>query len=148
MKNWLTILICFIAAPLFAQQSNENSQVHFRAVAIYVDSAKTPLAAYQLEFSVTNVLAKIVGIEGGQHSAFREAPFYDPKAIQQERVIIGAFSTDKPEHLPTGKTRVATIHIETSGKERPIFNLKIQAAADSAGNEIPVTATCVEKMTQ
>jgi hypothetical protein len=148
LKRWLTILICVLAAPLFGQEAVENFQVHFRAVAIYVDSSKIPLAAYQLEFSVTNVLTKIVGVEGGQHSAFRDAPFYDPKAIQQERVIIGAFSTDKPENLPTGKTCVAVIHLETIGEERPIFNLKLQTAGDSAGNKITATATCGEKMTQ
>ena len=64
----------------------EDDQEHFSA-----------LAAYQIEFSVTNILTKIVGIEGGQHPAFREPPFYDPKAMQQERVIIAAFSTDNAE---------------------------------------------------
>ena len=146
MKRWLTILICVLAAPLFAQEP--ESQAHFHAVDIYVDSGNAPLAAYQLEFSVTNVVTKIAGIEGGQHRAFRDAPFYDPKAMQQERVIIGAFSTDNPENLPKGKTRVATIHLETFGNTPPIFQLTLQTAADSAGNKIPVTVTCEEKKIQ
>src|SRR5205085_12514951 len=118
---------------------------HFRAVEIYVNSGSTPLAAYQLEFSVTNVPATIVGIEGGSHKAFREPPFYDPKAMQSERVIIAAFSTEAPEHLPSGKTRVATIHIVTTGETRPTFELKLQAAADSAGKRISATVVCGEK---
>ena len=136
MKYWLAILFCMLPAALLAQQGAENATVHFRAVDIYVDSGSKPLAAYQMEFSVTNVLTKIVGIEGGQPPAFREPPFYDPKAMQQERVIIAAFSTDKAESLPQGKTRVATIHIETIGIEEPKFALKLEAVADADGNKI------------
>jgi hypothetical protein len=148
LKFWLTILICALAAPLFAQQPAEESPVRFRAVDIYIDSGNTPLAAYQLEFSVTNTVAKIVGIEGGAHPAFHEPPYYDPKAIQQDRVIIAAFNTDKPENLPTGRTRVATIHIETIGAEQPRYELKLQAAGDPAGIKITVTAIVQEKKTQ
>jgi len=148
LKFLLTILICALAAPLFAQQPAEESPVRFRAVDIYVDSSNTPLAAYQLQFSVTNAVAKIVGIEGGTHPAFRQPPYFDPKAIQQERVIIAAFNTDKPENLPTGRTRVATIHLEIIGAERPAYELKLQTAGDSAGNKIPVTATCEENRSE
>jgi hypothetical protein len=142
MKCWLAILFCALAAPLFGQ---ETAAAHFRSIDVYVDSGSTPLAAYQLQFSVTNVTAKIVGIEGGQHKAFREPPFYDPKAMQGERVVIAAFSTEAPEHLPSGKTRVATIHILTTGETRPAFELKLEAAADPAGKRISATVTCGEK---
>jgi hypothetical protein len=145
LKYWLAILFCALAAPVFAQQPAEEPRVHFRTVDIYVDSGNTPLAAYQLKFSVTNDVVKIVGIEGGQHSAFREPPFYDPKAMQEERVIIAAFNTAKPENLPSGKTRVATIHLQTTGTERLAVGLNLQTAADSAGNKISATATCEEK---
>ena len=145
MKNLLFILICALAAPLFAQQPAEEPQVRFRAVDIFIDSTNTPLAAYQLEFSVTNGVAKIVGIESGEHPAFHEPPYYDPKAIQQERVIIAAFSTEKPENLPIGKIRVATIHLQTTGTEPPAYRLTLQTAADSAGNKISATTTFEEK---
>jgi hypothetical protein len=148
VKLWLTILICVLAAALFAQQPAEESRPRFHAVDIYIDSTNTPLAAYQLEFTVTNGVAKIVGIEGGVHRAFHEPPFYDPKAIQQERVIIAAFSTDKPESLPKGKMRVATIHLQTIGIEAPEFQLKLEAAADAEGNKILVTASAKEENTQ
>jgi hypothetical protein len=136
VKHLLTILICVLAASLFAQQPAEETPVRFRAVDIFVDSGNTPLAAYQLEVSVTNVLAKIVGIEGGAHPAFREPPFYDPKAMQHDRVILAAFSTNSPDKLPTGKTRVATIHLEIVGRGEPKFQLHLQAAADANGNKI------------
>jgi hypothetical protein len=109
-------------------------------VDVYLDAKGTPLAAYQLEFTVTNVVAKIVGIEGGDHPAFHAPPFYDPKAMQHERVILAAFSTEAAEKLPSGKTRVATIHLQIFGDAEPEFELKVQAAADPAGKRIAVTA--------
>jgi hypothetical protein len=143
VKGWLAILFCALTFSLFGQQP--AADVHFRAIEIFVDSGSTPLAAYQLEFSVTNVPTTIVGIEGGSPKAFREPPFYDPKAMQGERVIIAAFSTEAPEHLPLGKTRVATIHIMTTGNARPKFELKLQTAADPAGKRISATVICGEK---
>ena len=148
MKYWLAILFCALAAPLLAQETPADAGVQFRTIDIYVDSGSVPLAAYQLEFAVTNVVTKIVGIEGGQPQAFRDAPFYDPKAMQQERVILAAFSTEKPENLPRGKTRVATIHLQTVGGGRLALRLNLQTAGDSSGNKISATATCEEKKVQ
>jgi hypothetical protein len=104
--------------PVAAQLTNE-APIRFRAVDIFVDSKDKPLAAYQLEFSVTGADAKIVGIEGGEHAAFSTPPFYDPKAMQQERVIIAAFSTNAVSRLPQGRTRVATIHLQTRATSEP-----------------------------
>jgi hypothetical protein len=148
LKTLLIILLCGLAARLFAQQPVvEEPRVRFRAVDIYVNSTNALLAAYQIEFSVTNVLTKIVGVEGGEHPAFREAPFYDSKAIQQERVIIAAFSANAGDKLPVGKTRVATIHIQTTGAEAPRFNVKLQTAAEPGGNKIAAGVTAEERKT-
>lgn len=122
-----------------------TNAVRFRAVDVFLDSTNKPLAAYQLEFTATGAYAKIVGIEGGEHAAFKEAPFYDPKAMQQERVIIGAFSTEAADKLPTGKTRVATIHLQTTGSEPPRYEVQIKAAATTGGKKISVHANAVEK---
>jgi hypothetical protein len=141
------LIIAFgLAAALFAgQPAGEEGRGRFRAVDIYLDSKSAPLAAYQLEFAATNGTVKIVGVEGGGHSAFREAPFYDPKAIQREQVIIAAFSTESASKLPTGKTKVATIHIQITGPQEPAFELKLQTAADSQGNKISVEASFDEQ---
>src|SRR5512145_190868 len=106
MKFLFTILLGFgLAAGLVAQDAPavEEHRGQFRAVDIYLDAGSTPLAAYQLEFSITNQVAKIAGIEGGEHPAFRTPPHYDPKAMQQERVIIAAFNAGKTSDLPTGR---------------------------------------------
>jgi hypothetical protein len=146
MRLLTGILFLGLAARLLAQQpATEESRSRFRAVDIYLDAKGTPLAAYQLEFTVTNVVAKIVGIEGGGHPAFHAPPFYDPKAIQQERVILAAFSTEAAEKLPSGKTRVATIHLQTFGDAEIRFELKLQAAADPEGKKITATANCEQQ---
>jgi hypothetical protein len=149
LKTLLTLLICVLAASLFAQQpADEEGRSRFRAVDIYVDSKSAPLAAYQLKFSATNGAVKIVGIEGGEHPAFRQPPFYDPKAIQNERVIIAAFSTAPKEQLPIGKTRVATIHIYISGNVEPRYQMKLQTVADPYGAKIIAEVTCEERKTK
>ena len=143
MRIRLFVIMLFgLAAALHAgQPAGEEGHSRFRAVDIYLDSKGAPLAAYQLEFAVTNAAANIVGIEGGEHPAFHEAPFYDARAIQHERVIIAAFSTESAEKLPTGKTRIATIHLQIIGGGEPEFVLKLQAAADSQGIKISVEAS-------
>ncbi len=89
----------------------DRSATRFTTVDIYLDSGDMPLAAYQLQFKATEGEVKIVGIEGGEHDAFSEPPYYDPEAIQRERVIIAAFNTSDASQLPAGRTRVATIHL-------------------------------------
>jgi len=146
MRTALMFLICVLAAPLSAQQpADEEGRSSFRVVDIYVDSKGAPLAAYQLGLSITNAGAKIVGIEGGEHPAFREPPGYDPKAMQHERVILAAFNTGPSDELPKGKTRVATIHLEAMGDEAIQCILKVQTAANPEGRKIAIEATWEER---
>jgi hypothetical protein len=144
---YLIITLLLSGFVLFAQQPATNT-VRFLAVDVFVDSKGTPLGAYQLEFSVTNGNAKIVGIEGGEHSAFREPPHYDPKAMQQERVIMAAFSTQPVSQLPSSKTRVATVHLQIIGTTIPTFEARVQTAADEQGNKILVETASEERKTR
>jgi len=153
-SNWPSrcsaLLFTFLLAlcvQAFAQ-STTNSPIRFQAVDVFVDSKDAALAAYQLEFTVASGDAKIVGIEGGEHPAFTEAPFYDPKAIQHERVILAAFSTQPAAKLPKGKTRVATIHLQVSGNYELKFEIRLHAAANSAGAVIIAEGSATEKATQ
>jgi hypothetical protein len=141
---WALLLAVVIpACGVFAQES-PTKPVRFLAVDVFVDSTNKPLAAYQLEFAASGG-AKIVGIEGGKHAAFKEAPFYDVKAMQHERVIIGAFSTAKADKLPVGKTRVATIHIQATGDQPLRFDVKVKTAATVEGRKISTHASAEEK---
>jgi hypothetical protein len=144
-----TILFLGLAARLFAQPAApEQGGTRFCAVDIYMDSKAAPLAAYQLEFAVTNSVAKIVGIEGGEHPAFHEPPFYDPKAMQHERVIIAAFNTAAADKLPSGRTRVATIHLLITASGPLQCELKLQAAGNAEGVRIAATASFEERKPQ
>jgi hypothetical protein len=144
----LWVLLLAVAIPACAVHAQESPArpefVRFRAVDVFVDSTNKPLAAYQLEFTASAGV-KIVGIEGGEHAAFKEAPFYDAKAMQHERVIIGAFSTAAADKLPTGKTRVATIHLQTTGDQPLHFEVRVKAAATVEGRKISAQASSGEK---
>lgn len=112
-----------------------ESKVRFAPLHIYVDSGSRPLAAYQFELKATTGQIKIVGVEGGQHAAFREPPYYDPAALAQDRIIIAAFNTGRD--LPQGRTRIATVHLQIIGDAEPEYEIIPIAAADPDGREFP-----------
>src|SRR5262245_8036013 len=123
-------------------------EIRFRTLDVFVDSDAQPLAAYQLKVIATQGDVKIVGIEGGEHPAFMIPPYYDPKAMQTERAILGAFSTSPAEQLPRGRTRVATLHVQITGTTQPNFKTEIEAAASSDGRLIAVQVSLVERNVQ
>ncbi len=100
MKKLTVIILMSISiiVPVLARQVEQDipttqSNVRFAPLHIYLDSGNKPLAAYQFELKADAAQIKIIGVEGGQHKAFEEAPYYDPTALANERVIIAAFNT-------------------------------------------------------
>lgn len=144
----IVLLPAALICTVLAQPGATNQPVRFRAVDIFIDSRETPLAAYQLEFSIKGGNARVVGVEGGEHPAFKDAPFHDPKAIQQERVIIAAFNTSAADKLPKGRTRVATIHLQVIGEQPPEYVVRLETAATTEGRKISVEATFEERKAQ
>lgn len=139
-------LSLLLPAGLSAQQpAAEEGRGRFAAIDLFVDSGKTPLAAYQVEFMATNGVVQIAGIEGGEAAAFKEPPAYDPKAMQRDRVVLAGFSTSKDAALPSGIVRIATVHIRVSRDRAPGFELRLHAAADSTGRRIAAKATYAER---
>jgi hypothetical protein len=127
--------------PLLAEDEAATQPVRFAWVDIYVDSADVPLAAYQFELAAETGSFKIVGVEGGEHPAFAEPPYYDPAALAHDRIIIAAFSTD--DDLPAGRTRVARIHVQITGDDTPDYVVKLTVAATADGTEIPAATAVV-----
>jgi hypothetical protein len=138
----------FVIVPVPAHQSEQSQGfltegystnqpgVCFAPLHIYLDSGNNSLAAYQFELKATAGQIKIVGVEGGSHEAFKEAPYYDKAALlNKERIIIASFNTGS--NLPTGRTRIATIHLQIIGDAEPKYELKLIVAADADGKEIP-----------
>jgi hypothetical protein len=135
-----------MAQAMLAGQQPDATR--FETVDVFVDTTDKPLAAYQLQFFAAAGDVKIAGIEGGAHPAFKIPPFYDPKAMQRERVILAAFSTEAAPDLPVGKTRVATIHVETRGGRPPLFQIQLEAAADTTGKTIAAEVSFEERNTR
>jgi hypothetical protein len=142
MKKVILIILLSVSVivPVLARQSDseysENQpKVRFAPLHIYLDSGNKPLAAYQFELKAAAGQIKIVGVEGGQHHAFNQAPYYDPAALAKDRIIIAAFNTGS--ELPKGRTRIATIHLQIIGDAEPDYDLKLIVAADADVNEIP-----------
>jgi hypothetical protein len=146
MKEITAIILMSISiiVPVLAQQSEQDittvqPRVRFAPLHIYLDSGNKSLAAYQFELKAAAGQVKIVGVEGGQHAAFKEAPYYDPAALANDRIIIAAFNTGR--ELPKGRTRIATIHLQIIGDAEPDYELKLTVAADANAKEIPAKIT-------
>ena len=142
MKKLVLVVLTSVClmVPVMAHQPARVStivepSVRFAPLHIYLDSGDQPLAAFQFELEATAGQIKIVGVEGGQHAAFKEAPYYDPAALANDRIIIAAFNTGRD--LPKGRTRIATIHLQIVGDAEPEYELKLTVAADAEGKEIP-----------
>jgi hypothetical protein len=144
MMKEITVIILMsisIIVPVLAQQSEQDittvqPRVRFAPLHIYLDSGDKFLAAYQFELKAVAGQIKIVGVEGGQHKAFKEAPYYDKAALyKSNRIIIAAFNTGS--ELPTGRTRIATIHLQIIGEDEPDYELKLTVTADANAKEIP-----------
>ncbi len=133
-----------LAGGLAAQETDERgpageTTVRFSAVDVYIDSGEGLLAAYQLELAAEVGDVKIVGVEGGEHAAFKMPPYYDPAAMNRDKVILAAFTTGK--QLPKGKTRVARIHVQITGDVVPQYAVKLNVAASTDGKKISAKVT-------
>jgi hypothetical protein len=143
MKRLTALLLVALCAavPALAQEATVGAaQGRFTAVDVYIDSGRRALAAYQFELKATGGDVKIVGVEGGEHAAFQEPPYYDPAALMQQWIIIAAFNTGND--LPAGRTRVARIHLRVAGPVEPEYSVELEAAGSRDGHRIDATATC------
>ena len=84
---------------------------------------------------------RIVGVEGGEHPVYHDPAYYDPVAMEQERVIIADFSTEATELLPTGRTRIATIHVRVAGEEQARYTADLDVSATVGGQPVNATIT-------
>lgn len=134
--------------PVPHKQSSE-----FTTVDVYIDSGAKPLAAWQVE--VTPRIgggawgkATLVGIEGGGPAGgvYAKPAHYDPAALAPDgggRVILAAFSTGAAQTLPSGRVRVARLHMfverdarGSAAEGRGTFDVRLMVAADAEGRAI------------
>ncbi|HEX7081987.1 MAG TPA: hypothetical protein VF329_13315 [Gammaproteobacteria bacterium] len=110
----------------------------FGVVDVYVESDE-PLAAWQFELEERAGRMQVVGIEGGEAAAYEEPPYYDREAVQAgraDRIIVASFSTRPPAALPSGRTRIATVHVRLTGAAPPDYDLNLVAAGAPDGRPI------------
>jgi hypothetical protein len=130
-------LLC--AAEWVREESQQDGVIRFAAVDLFIDSDETPLAAWQVELHATRGSVRIVGIENGEHPAFSDSPpYYDPDAMMQDRVILAQYSLARSDHLPSGRTRIATVHVQFDGDQPTDFALTVEAACDERGRRVEV----------
>jgi len=117
-------------------------EIRFATIDVFVDSDE-PLAAWQFELTEATGAMAVVGVENGDSQAFAEAPHYDLEAVARnraDRIIVADFSLAERAALPTGRTRVATVHVRLTGGRPPAFELNLTAAGNADGQPIPATA--------
>ena len=136
MRMLAPICIAALLAATIVCAQDDVQSVRFDAIDVYVQTGDEPLAAYQLDLSAEQGDVTIVGIEGGESEVFTAPPYYDPAAIQNNRVIIAYFSTAAADALPRGKVRIATIHVQITGDIEPEYDAKITVAATVDGDPI------------
>jgi len=144
MRRAVTIILAVISLGLIRGPANDPhddlttraipTPVRFTSVDIYIDPNGRPLAAYQFELTAQGADATLVGVEGGEHQAFAQPPYYDPRANLNKRIVIAAFNTG--EDLPRQRTRVATVMLRVKGAVPPRFSATLQVAADASADPI------------
>jgi hypothetical protein len=112
--------------------SQPSGAPRFDYLDIFIDPHGAPVAAYQFELTVDPAAATIVGVEGGEHAAFKSAPYYDVEALTKNRIIIAAFNTG-PD-LPNTRTRIARLHLRVTSPN-PDYHLHLDTAAGADGRE-------------
>lgn len=140
MNKQLMMLFAWIvfATSLSAEQRVGNGGVRFGVVDIFVD-AEEPFAAWQFELTEHRGQMTIVGIENGSSVAYSDAPFYDREAIRlgtADWVVVADFSLAPSASLPSGKTRIASIHVRLSGSAKPDYEVRLMALADASGQPV------------
>jgi hypothetical protein len=139
----LMLLVPVVGSERIARGDSSNAAsadvVYFVPVAVFVDSGDMSLGVYQVEIKAIAGDIKIVGVEGGEHKAFKEPPYYDTAALMQDRIILAKFCTD--DDLPTGRTKVATLHMQVTGDVIPEYEVIVNVIGDSEGNAIDATVT-------
>jgi hypothetical protein len=136
VKNvFLCLLMPVLAgfAPALAAQPPGH---RFVAVDVYLTSPE-PVAAWQFELRSDN--ATIVGVENGESRAFRDTPYYDREAVERgdaERIIVADYSLEEPRSLPSGRVRIATLHLLLADRGEPEFDLELVTAVTHDGEPI------------
>ena len=134
---WLLPLV----AGLFAVAALGEPKTRFMPVEVFLDSPE-PVAAWQFELKDRNASMKVVGVENGGSEVFQRAPYYDREAVTRgdaRRIVVADYSLAEESELPSGRVRVATLHLMLD--DDPDFELNLVTANTADG--LPIDAATV-----
>lgn len=147
MKSALSLALALVA--FVGLQDDESGYCGFRLLpefehgsfqtwSLVCDSGSEPLAAWQVELVVANGIAEVVGIQAGDDPAFPDPPTY---GIHLDEGVLALAAFSLADELPTGRTRVATLHVYTDLPEGAVPRTLVDdaVACDREGRRIPVT---------
>ena len=137
MRKILANLLLIVV--LFSHGALADDDIRFQAVDVFVTSAES-FAAWQFELSDRQGQMQVVGVEQGESRAFDRAPYYDRDAVNAglaDRIIVADFSLAETASLPSGRVRVATIHLMLRGDTD--LAIQLITATDSDGRVIDAT---------
>ena len=139
-RTLATVLLgaSLIGAAVTALPQSVETDTRFTTLDVYVESSE-PLAAWQFELREASGRMRVVGVENGDTAAFGEAPYYDLAAVSQgtaDRIVVADYSIRQEVELPTGRNRLATIHMQIEGTAEPVYVLNLMAAGGANGEPI------------
>lgn len=132
------ILVLCAAWPLQTGAVQHHGGSRFVAIDIFLESAE-PVAAWQFEFGNPEGPMKIVGVESGESPAFGDAPYYDRETVRRgaaDRIIVADFSLAEKSRLPSGRFRIATLHLMLDDVDVPSFDLDLVTAVTQDGRPV------------
>jgi hypothetical protein len=128
-------LLCAAAALALTAQPDVG---RFTTVDLFVAS-DAPLAAWQVELTERRGAMQVVGIERGDDSTFRDPPFYDRVVLESgptDRLVLASYSLSPTDELPSGRVRIARVHVRTAGTATPDYEARLVAAGTADGRPI------------
>ena len=121
-----------MAVALLAVAAPGQAKARFVPVDVFLDSPE-PVAAWQFELKDRNASMQVVGVESGGGDVFQRAPYYDREAVtrgEASRIVVADYSLAEQSKLPSGRVRVATLHLLVDGDADFELNLITATAAD------------------
>lgn len=129
-------MLAVVVAGLLSVAAIGQAKARFVPVEVFLDSPE-PVAAWQFELKDRNASMTVVGVENGGSDAFQRAPYYDREAVtrgEADRIVVADYSLAEESELPTGRVRVATVHLMLEGEAD--FELDLVTANSADGRRI------------
>ena len=137
-------ILCVLAAAVEQGPATtttvQPAPTQLGTVDLFVDSAKTQLAAWQMEFKATAGQLRSSGSSAATTRFSRSALLRSGGIEEQSNM--GAFNIS--DKLPAGKIRVARLHLHISGDQRPVYAVNLVVAGDQEGKPITAQASFSE----